>query len=77
MARSSPQAARTLLVVVAILIGVIVALIAGMLASIGGAALSSAITAGGIAFGSAVTLVLLIMSALGLLGGKRIGDDEL
>jgi hypothetical protein len=64
---SSSYFVKTLLVVVALLLGMIVALITGMLASAGGAGLSSAIASSGVGFGGSVSLMLLIEKALGLL----------
>jgi hypothetical protein len=67
MSSPSPSSfAKTLLVLVAVLFG-IVALIAGILASVGGAGLSSAITSSGVGFGGSVSLALLIEKALDLL----------
>jgi hypothetical protein len=62
---SSPS--RVLLVIIALLVGLIVALIAAFLSSRDGVSLASASTRGGIAFAGTVTLVLLIMNALGAL----------
>jgi len=64
---ASSSSIKTLLVIVAVLVGIIVALIAGILASVGGAVLSVTIASGGVAFGGALTLVLLVENALGLL----------
>jgi len=58
---------KTLLVLVAVLSGIIVALLTGMLASAGGDELSSAIVSGGVGFAGSVSLVLLIEKSLGLL----------
>ncbi|MFD0885926.1 hypothetical protein ACFQ08_15360 [Streptosporangium algeriense] len=51
----------------AVLIGIIVALVAGILARSGGDAPPTAITKGGVAFAGAVTVTLLIIGSLGLL----------
>jgi hypothetical protein len=68
MSDSSPAYfVKTLLVVVAVLFGIIVALIAGILASAGGAGLSSAVASGGVGFGGSVSLALFIEKALDLL----------
>jgi hypothetical protein len=58
---------KLLLVLVAVLIGVVVALIAAILTRLGGAGPSASITSGGVAFGGAVGLVLVVENALGLL----------
>lgn len=58
---------KTLLVLVAVLSGIIVALIAGILTSTGGEELSSAIVSGGVGFAGSVSLVLLIEKSLGVL----------
>ncbi|MEV4093806.1 hypothetical protein [Streptosporangium saharense] len=57
---------KALLVVMAILIGIIVALVAGILARSGGDASPAAITKGGVAFATSVALTLSIMTSLGL-----------
>jgi hypothetical protein len=68
MSDSSPSHfAKALLVVVAVLFGIIVALIAGILASVGGAGISSAIASGGVGFGGSVSLALLVEKALDLI----------
>lgn len=61
-----PGLVRTLLVLVAILIGIIVALIAGILVMTSGGAFSAAAASAGVAFGGTVPLVLLIEKSLGL-----------
>jgi hypothetical protein len=58
---------KKLLVLVAVLLGIIVALITGILANAGGAGLSSVIASSGVGFGSSVPLALCIEKALGLL----------
>ncbi|GAA3077919.1 hypothetical protein [Streptosporangium carneum] len=58
---------KTLLVFVAILIGIIVALIAGFFARASGDTPHAALGRGGVAFVGAVTLTLLIIGSLGLL----------
>ncbi|MEU1736476.1 hypothetical protein [Streptosporangium sp. NPDC020145] len=58
---------KALLVFVAILIGIIVALVAGILARSVGDSPPTAITKGGVAFAGAVTVSLLIIGSLGLL----------
>jgi hypothetical protein len=68
MSDSSPSYfTKTLLVLVALLFGIVVALIAGILASVGGAGLSSAIASSGVGFGSSVSLALIIEKTLDLL----------
>ncbi|WP_433249587.1 hypothetical protein ACQPYK_02640 [Streptosporangium sp. CA-135522] len=57
---------KALLVIVAVLIGIIIAQMAGFLARAGGAELPAAISKGGVAFAGTVTLALLIMASLGL-----------
>lgn len=57
---------KALLVFVAVLIGIIIALIAGILARSAGDTSPVAITKGGVAFAGAVTLTLLIIGSLGL-----------
>jgi hypothetical protein len=64
MASSSPH--RVLLVLVAILLGVVVALVAGILLAIGGMRLTPVILGSGAAFATTVPLVLLIERELGL-----------
>lgn len=68
MSNASPSSlVKTLLVMVAVLSGIIVALAAGMLASVGGDGVSSAIVSGAVGFAGSVSLVLLIEKSLGLL----------
>jgi predicted branched-subunit amino acid permease len=62
-----PMTIKSLLVLLAILIGIVVGLVAGGLARTSGASLTAAIRDSGIAFGGAVTLVILIFNSLGLL----------
>jgi hypothetical protein len=62
-----PNSTKILLVTVAVLIAVIVALVAFNLSRNQGAHLTAAVTHSGIAFGGTVPLVLLTMSAAGLL----------
>ncbi|GAA2669667.1 hypothetical protein [Actinoplanes palleronii] len=61
------RSTRTLLVLVAILVGIIVGLGTGILMAVSGSVLATAAISGGVAFGSTVPLVLLIESTLGLL----------
>ena len=63
-----PLVIRALLVGLAVLAGCVAALVAGILARVGGASVSSAVRQGGIAFASAVTLAILVLTALGLVG---------
>ena len=58
---------KVLLILVAVLFGIVVALTAGILASVVGAGLSSAIASSGVGFGGSVSLALLIEKSLGLL----------
>jgi hypothetical protein len=58
---------KTLLVLVAVLFGMIVALATGIVVSVAGAGLSSAIASSGVGFGGSVSLALVIEKALGLL----------
>jgi hypothetical protein len=55
-----------LLVLVAVLLGMIVALATGLLTRAGGAPLSAAIITSGLGFGGTVSVALLIEQALGL-----------
>ncbi|MDW6059937.1 hypothetical protein SAZ11_20410 [Streptomyces sp. FXJ1.4098] len=57
---------KLLLVTVAILFAVVVALLAGMLERTGGARLTAAIRTGAAAFAATLPLVILIMSAVGV-----------
>lgn len=57
---------RTLLVLVAILVGIIASLIAGILAAAGGAHLAGAMLGAGATFVAVVPLVLVIEKELGL-----------
>ena len=61
---ATPRTVRTLLVLVALLIGVIVAVTASFLAIVNGATVVEALATGGGAFAVAVTLALLVESAL-------------
>jgi hypothetical protein len=63
---NDPTTVKSLLVSLAILVGVIVGLAAGILARVAGKSVAAAIRDGGIAFGGTVTLMLVIMTALGL-----------
>ena len=63
-----PLVIRTLLVGTAVLVGCVAALGAGILARMGGASFPNAVRQGGIAFAGAVTLFLLILTALELVG---------
>ena len=58
---------RMLLVLVAILIGIIVALVAGILVMTSGGGFTAAATSAGLAFGGTVPLVLLVEKSLNLL----------
>ncbi|MBT2449178.1 hypothetical protein J7F03_19180 [Streptomyces sp. ISL-43] len=58
---------RVLLIGLAVMLGVIVGMAAGLLAWLSGSSAPVAIRHGGVAFGGAVTLSILIMTALGLL----------
>lgn len=62
-----PTVIKSLLVSLAILIGIVTGLVAGILARVAGASVAAAARDGGIAFGGTVTLVIVIMTALGLL----------
>ncbi|GAA1705503.1 hypothetical protein GCM10009765_63510 [Fodinicola feengrottensis] len=64
---TSPSMSRSLLVIIAVLIGLIVALIAGILSSKDGASPAAASIRGAVAFAGTVTLMLLILNALGAL----------
>ena len=55
---------KTLLVLVAILVGVVVAVTAGFLAVVNGSTVAAALATGGGAFAVSVTLALLIENAL-------------
>jgi ABC-type dipeptide/oligopeptide/nickel transport system permease component len=61
------QAVRILLVVISVLFAFIVGLVVGFMAKLNGASAVSALVKGGSAFGAAVPVILLIMSAAGLL----------
>jgi hypothetical protein len=50
-----------------VLIGIIVALVAGILATVAGLVLAAAMWAGGVAFGGTLTLALLVEKALDLI----------
>jgi hypothetical protein len=63
---ASSRLTRTLLVLVAILVGIIVALLAGILVMATGGSVAAAATSAGVAFGGTVPLVLLIENSLGL-----------
>lgn len=63
----SSRGVKTLLITLAMLAGVIVGLLAGILSHLAGNPLPIAIRDGGSAFGVAVTLIVLIMGAVGLL----------
>jgi len=58
---------RTLLVLIALLVGVIVGEAGGILAAVGGATLTTAFTTGGVAFAGTTTLALVILKSLGVL----------
>ncbi|MER5482351.1 hypothetical protein ACWGVR_02165 [Streptomyces xanthophaeus] len=58
---------RVLLMGLAVMLGVIVGMTAGLLAWLGGSSTPVAIRHGGVGFGGTVTLAILIMTALGLL----------
>lgn len=55
---------KTLLVIVALLLGAVVGEAAGILASLGGAAITQAIVAGCVAFGATVTLTVVLQNQL-------------
>jgi hypothetical protein len=63
---NDPTTVKSLLVSLAVLVGVVVGLAAGILARVGGKSTAAAIRDGGIAFGGAVTLMIVILTALGL-----------
>jgi hypothetical protein len=63
---NDPVAVKSLLVSLAILVGVIGGLAAGILARVAGKSVPAAIRDGGIAFGGTVTLMLVILTTLGL-----------
>ena len=63
---NDPIITRSLLVSLAVLIGLVVGLAAGILARVGGKSISGAIRDGGIAFGGTVTLMIVILTAIGL-----------
>jgi hypothetical protein len=56
---------KILLVIVALLLGLVVGEAAGILAVLGGAAITEAIVAGCVAFGATVTLTVLLQNQLG------------
>ncbi|GAA1994747.1 hypothetical protein [Amycolatopsis minnesotensis] len=62
-----PAPHRVLLVIIAVLLGIIIALIAAILTTHNGATLATAITTGGVAFAGTVSLALLIMKTLHIL----------
>lgn len=57
---------RILFIMIAILLGVIVALVAGILTGATGCSVPQAILTGGTAFAGAVTLAILVMSVAGV-----------
>ncbi|MFI0351848.1 hypothetical protein [Actinomadura sp. 9N407] len=57
---------RFLFILIAILLGVIVALVAGILTGAAGNSVPQAILTGGTAFAGTVTLALLVMSVAGV-----------
>jgi ABC-type dipeptide/oligopeptide/nickel transport system permease component len=57
---------RTLLVLVAVLLGVIAALVVGILTAVGGAHVTASVLSGGAAFVAVVPLALLVQKELGL-----------
>ncbi|MFB7810804.1 hypothetical protein [Streptomyces virginiae] len=59
-------AARILLILSVILSAVIVGLVAGMLARHEGLRVSSCVTRGGVAFAATCTLLLLLLTAMGV-----------
>lgn len=63
---NDPTTVKSLLVSVAILVGIVVGLGAGILARAAGKSTAAAIRDGGIAFGGTVTLMIVILTALGL-----------
>ncbi|MEV0584569.1 hypothetical protein [Nonomuraea sp. NPDC050310] len=58
---------RVLLVVIALLIGCLIALAAAMLARAAGASPTSAVGKAGVAFAGAVTITLLVFTSMGVL----------
>lgn len=67
MDKPPPTIVRVLLVIIAVLVGVVTGLTAGILAAVGGLLMNGVVTSGGVAFAAAVTLVLGLQKALGLL----------
>jgi hypothetical protein len=63
----SSRSVKALLVILALLVGVIAGFVAGILSHLSGSPWPTAIRDGGGAFAVTVTLVILIMGALGLL----------
>ncbi|MBB5916820.1 hypothetical protein BJY24_005732 [Nocardia transvalensis] len=63
----SPYAVKTLILLVAILIGLNVGIATAWLAQVRGAHVALAIRDGGVAFAGAVTLTVLLLAHLGLL----------
>ena len=58
---------RTLLVIIALLLGVAAGLVGGFSDYLGGATVAGSLATGSVAFAAMTTLVLLIQKALGLL----------
>ncbi|MFE9570383.1 hypothetical protein ACFYMW_18015 [Streptomyces sp. NPDC006692] len=58
---------KLLLVLAASLVSVIVGMLAGMLARLDGSQLTASITRGIMAFGGSLTLLLLVLTSLGVL----------
>lgn len=67
---------RTLLVVIALLLGVVAALLTGILTTCGGAPLTTAVLSGGGAFAAMVPLALLIERELGLFADRTREPEE-
>lgn len=61
-----PTTVKSLLVSLAILVGVVAGLVAAIIARIAGKSVAASIRDGGIASGGTVTLIIVIMTALGL-----------
>ncbi|MFD8532264.1 hypothetical protein ACFV0L_33105 [Streptosporangium canum] len=64
----TPALLKAMLITIVVLMAIIAALSAGILARVGGAQLTSAVSRGAVAFTATVTLLILIMTSLGVLG---------
>jgi hypothetical protein len=53
---------RILLIIIAVTIGLIAALVAGIVAHVGGGSLTSSIRSGGVTFATTVTVVVLLFT---------------